>query len=230
MTTISLVNDTIPETCILKKAWQTIHENSCPYTYNFHLHTVFSDGRLTPELLMQQAVKVGLKGLAITDHHSVDGYLAVRRNLDKLRQQNNGKTLPHVWSGVEITAKLLRQEVHILGYGFAIDSPFLQPYLQGYAPRGERAEAARVINGIRQAGGLAVLAHPARYRLPPQKLIPAAAKLGIAGVETYYAYNNPKPWQPSSAQTATVKHLAVKYNLYSTCGTDTHGLSLLQRI
>lgn len=230
MTTISLVNDTISDTSILKKVWQTIHENSCPYTYNFHLHTVFSDGRLAPDLLMQQAVKIGLKGLAITDHHSVDGYLEVQRNLAKIRQQNNGKTLPRIWSGVEITAELLGQEVHILGYGFSLDSPALQPYLQGYALRDKQAEAARVINSIQQAEGLAVLAHPARYRLPPQRLIPAAASLGIDGVETYYAYNNPKPWQPSAAQTEVVKELAGEYNLYSTCGTDSHGLSLLQRI
>lgn len=230
MTTITSINDTLSSTSSLKKAWQSVHENSCPYVYNFHLHTVFSDGRLTPNLLIQQAVKVGLKGLAITDHHSVDGYLEVQRNLTKLRQQNNGKTLPHIWSGVEITARLLRQEVHILGYGFDVDAPSLQPYLQGKSLRNGREEAAVVIHSIHQAGGLAVLAHPSRYRLPAQRLIAAAAELNIDGIESYYAYNNPKPWQPSSAQTKIAKQLAAKYNLYNTCGTDSHGMSLLQRI
>lgn len=227
---MSLSNDTILDTSTLKKAWQSVHENSCPYIYNFHLHTVFSDGRMTPDSLIQQAAKIGMRGLAITDHHTVDGYLYIQKNLPKLRQQNSGKSIPYIWTGVEITANLLDTEVHILGYGFDIESPYLQPYLQGKTLRDYRAKAANAIDSIQQAGGLAVLAHPARYRLPARRLIPAAASLGIDGVETYYAYNNPQPWQPSAAQTQEVKQLAAKHNLYSTCGTDSHGTSLLQRI
>ncbi len=227
---MSRSNENILDTSTLKKAWLTIHENSCPYNYNFHLHTVFSDGRMTPNGLIQQAVRIGMTGLAITDHHTVDGYLDIQRNLPKLRQQNSGKTLPYIWTGVEITAKLLDTEVHILGYGFDIESPYLYPYLQGSTLRDSRAKADNVIKSIQQAGGLAVLAHPARYRLPARRLIPAAARLGIDGVETYYAYTNSKPWQPSTTQTKEVKQLAAKYHLYSTCGTDSHGLSLLQRI
>ncbi|WP_253274195.1 PHP domain-containing protein [Myxosarcina sp. GI1] len=227
---MSRSNENILDTSTLKKAWLTIHENSCPYNYNFHLHTIFSDGRMSPYGLIQQAVRIGMTGLAITDHHTVDGYLDIQQSLPKLRHQNGGKTLPYIWTGVEITAKLLDTEVHILGYGFDIESPYLQPYLQGSTLRDSRAKADKVIKSIQQAGGLAVLAHPARYRLPARTLIPAAAKLGIDGVETYYAYSNSKPWQPSATQTKEVKQLAAKYNLYSTCGTDSHGLSLLQRI
>ena len=61
-------------------------------------------------------------------------------------------------------------------------------YLQGSRPKGERALAGQVIASIQQAGGLAVLAHPERYRRSATELIPAAAKLNIDGVETYYAY------------------------------------------
>jgi predicted metal-dependent phosphoesterase TrpH len=74
------------------------------------------------------------------------------------------------------------------------------------------------------------LAHPYRYRRPPEELIPAAADLGIDGIETYYAYNNPDPWKPSPVQTQQVKHLSEACGLLLTCGTDTHGLNLLQRL
>ena len=77
---------------------------------------------------------------------------------------------------------------------------------------------------------MAVLAHPERYRRSASELIPAAAKLNIDGVETYYAYGNPKVWHPTPGKTATVMNLAEQHHLYSTCGTDTHGLSLQQRI
>ena len=48
------------------------------------MHTTASDGRLTPLSLVQQAIAIGLKGLAITDHHSVDGYQKAEQYLAQL--------------------------------------------------------------------------------------------------------------------------------------------------
>lgn len=214
----------------LKRVWSTLEPQSCPYHYNFHLHTVHSDGQLQPEALMEQAMAIGLLGLAITDHHSVEGFHRARRWLEQSFEANSERQLPHLWTGVEVTADLEGTEVHLLGYAFAPDRPVMKPYLRGDRPLGAMAHAARVIDAFHQAGGLAVLAHPERYTRPAKVLVPIAAALGIDGVETYYAYRNPMPWSPSVAQTQTVKALSEKYNLYDTCGTDTHGLNLLRRI
>lgn len=210
----------------LRRVFEAITPESCPTSYNFHMHTVCSDGRLTPEGLMQQALSIGLSGLAITDHHSVEGFRRARQWL----ATHSPTVAPHLWSGVEITAQLLRNEVHILGYAFDPDNRGLQLYLQGDAVRGDRAHAAVVIEAIHQAGGLAVLAHPDRYRSTAAELIGAAADLGIDGVETYYAYNNPNPWCPSPRQTREVFSLGESFGLLHTCGTDTHGVNLLQRL
>ena len=214
----------------LRQVWRTINADSCPRSYNFHMHTICSDGQLTPLALIQQAMQIGLKGLAITDHHSIGGYFVAQKWLNQLNNERNPLVLPHLWTGVEITSNLQGVEVHILGYAFAPEHPALKPYLQGLTPQGKSAEASTVIDSIHQAGGLAVLAHPARYRRPAAELIPLIAYLGIDGVEAYYAYGNPQPWKPSKVQTEQVKHLALKYNLYTTCGTDSHGLNLCQRI
>lgn len=214
----------------IKQVWQTIDADSCPYNYNFHMHTICSDGRLKPEALIQQAIEIGLKGFTITDHHSIRGYEIARRELAKAQKQKPQVTIPHLWTGIEVTANLLQIEVHLLGYDFAPEHPAMQTYTQGKSPQGREAIAANVIDAIHQAGGLVVLAHPARYRLSAQKLIPAAAEAGIDGVETYYAYNNPNPWKPSRVETEQVKQLSDRYNLFDTCGTDTHGLNLLVRI
>jgi len=214
----------------LKQVWENIQPDSCPYFYNFHMHTRCSDGQLQPEELIQQAISIGLKGLAITDHHSVLGYYAAQSFLEQWRQSSKSTAIPHLWTGVEITSNLLETNVHILGYAFDPTDPSLQPYLHNQATPLRIPQAAQVITAIQQAGGLAVLAHPARYRSSPEKLIPAAADLGIDGVETYYAYKNPKPWQPSPKQTKKVKQLSATYNLFNTCGTDTHGLNLLWRM
>jgi predicted metal-dependent phosphoesterase TrpH len=216
----------------LRQVFASITAESCPHLYNFHMHTTHSDGQLQPELLMKQAIDLSLRGFAITDHHRVTGYQAAQHWLDLWRQtaQAMDRTPPHLWIGTEITSRLLETEVHILGFAFDPDQGTIAPYLKGSAPTGEAAQAVNVISAIHQAGGLAVLAHPARYRRSFNDLVPAAVECGIDGVETYYAYNNPKPWQPSPEETQQVRQLSAHYDLLNTCGTDTHGLSLLQRL
>ena len=196
----------------LKKVWETIDIDSCPYNYNFHMHTSASDGKLTGLELIQQALKIGLKGLAITDHHSINGYKKAQSYLNSL------------------SSRLSEVDVHILGYAFDPEHPALQKYLQSNAPQGKEAQAHQVIKSIHQAGGLAVLAHPHRYRRSAQQLIPAAAQAGIDGIEVYYAYGKSNPWKPTPNKTEESFQLASQYSLYTTCGTDTHGVSLLQRV
>jgi predicted metal-dependent phosphoesterase TrpH len=217
----------------LKEVFRTIDAGSCPSSYNFHLHTVSSDGRLQPEQLMAQAAAVGLKGLAITDHHSTKGYDRAQIWLDNWKWYNPDKIVaaPSLWTGVEISAGLLENEVHILGFAFDPEHLSLSPYLQGKDTAGtDNYPAAKVIEAIHEAGGLAVLAHPCRYRSTAEKLVAEAVRFGIDGLETYYAYGNPHPWRPSPKQTALVKELAETYGLFVTCGTDSHGLSIIARI
>jgi predicted metal-dependent phosphoesterase TrpH len=212
-------------TTLLRQVFSRINGDSCPKHYNFHMHTICSDGKLTPEGLISQAVEIGLQGLAITDHHSIHSYYRATewlaaREIESLQ----------LWTGIEITAYLAPVDIHILGYGFDPTDPGLAPYLTGSEPKGADARAEQVINALHTAGGIVVLAHPARYRRPAAELIPALVAMGIDGVETYYAYNNPHPWIPSFEQTETVKRLGNNHNLLHTCGTDTHGIDLLQRL
>jgi predicted metal-dependent phosphoesterase TrpH len=223
----------------LRTIFAVVNATSCPYTYNFHMHTACSDGKLSPSALMEQVVDIGLRAFAITDHHTVKGYHQAKawledwqwRNPTSLRSRQGGRgAVPRLFTGVEITAILAETEVHILGYGFAPTHDAIEPYLRGYAPRGEAKTAAAVIQAIQAAGGLAVLAHPARYRVSAQRLVPVAVALGIDGVETYYAYANPEDWVPCPRHTPTVEQLALDHGLMTTCGTDTHGPSLLRRL
>lgn len=211
----------------LKQVWNTINAFSCPYQYNFHLHTKCSDGQLTPENLITQALNFGLKGLAITDHHTVDGFLRAKIYLEEISYKKSLDNIPHLWTGIEVTSNLNETKVHILGYGFSPKHPVMRKYLNGDRPLGEEAKAKLVINSIHEAGGLVVLAHPFRYRRSATELIKEAYELGIDGLETYYAYDNPKPWQTSIPQTEVAVEKAQQYNLFRTCGTDTHGSNVL---
>lgn len=228
-----MVNDLLPPQSRqmerqLTTVWESLTPTSCPKYYNFHLHTRCSDGQMTPEMLMEQAVHHELWGLAITDHHSVQGYYRAQRWL--AATSPGPCPPPALWTGIEITANLDGTEVHILGYDFDPTHPALAPYLTGDRAAEEYAQAPLVIQALHRAGGLVVLAHPARYRQPASQLIPAAAGYGIDGVEAFYAYGNPKPWASSAPQMEEVCHLGDLYQLFRTCGTDSHGESIMYRV
>ncbi len=213
----------------LREIFATIDALSCPFSLNFHIHSRYSDGQMQPRDIVEQAINLKLKHFALSDHHTVEGYEVARQELI-YRKRSGEVNLPRLWVAAEINASLLFTDVHILGYDFDPRHPAMLPYLQGKATAGIDYQAVKVINSIHQAGGLAVLAHPARYRRSAKDLIYSAAKLGIDGIETYYSYENCDPWQPTRRITAEVKPIVEDLGLFHTCGTDSHGLKITRRI
>ncbi|AEE91445.1 PHP domain protein [Tepidanaerobacter acetatoxydans Re1] len=76
---------------------------------DLHIHTTFSDGLLTPEQVVNKAIKLNLKAIAITDHDTVDG---IRPALNKAKNYTEFEIVP----GVELSTDWNSEEVHILGY------------------------------------------------------------------------------------------------------------------
>lgn len=210
----------------LAKVLATVDRHSCPGRCNFHCHTTCSDGSLTPEALAVQATDLGLEHLAITDHHSHQAYPLAQQTLATLQQQ--GRAIPKLWRGVEISAVLNTCLVHILALGYGTEAP-LTPYLQGEAACGEALQASVVVTAIHGAGGLAALAHPARYRLDFRCLIQAARQLKFDAVETWYDYEMLPRWRPSPLICDQVDQLRQKLGLLASCGTDTHSTNLRSR-
>lgn len=99
---------------------------------DLHIHTNLSDGRMSPTEVIEAAIKVGLKNIAITDHDTTKA-LHILRELNLL---NN----PHlnIIQGIEFSADQLSNEIHILGYGIDIDNRELQ------------AELANIVVGRKQ--------------------------------------------------------------------------------
>lgn len=231
VTQTSLLVSESSATSQLRKIFASVDAISCPYRLNFHLHTMYSDGKMQPVDLIQQAIALRVSDLAITDHHAIAGYYIAKKYLEQsISQSNDPNSFPTLWSGIEVNASLIFTEVHILGYGFDPQHEAMHPYLQGKTTAGLDYQAISVIKAMHLAGGLAVLAHPARYRRSPEDLIPAAAALGIDGIETYYGYDNSDPWKPSPRQTEEIRHLAEFYGLMHTCGTDSHGFKISKRL
>lgn len=82
---------------------------------DIHSHTTHSDGSFTVVELLNEAEKVGLCLLSITDHNTVDAYAEIKSN--KLRDIFSGDIIP----GVEITTTYKGEIVEVLGYSFNIE-------------------------------------------------------------------------------------------------------------
>jgi len=200
---------------------------SCPTRFNFHCHTLWSDGSLPPADLAHQAITLGLEHLAVTDHHALGAHEAIEAEFAAARA--TGRQAPTLWRGVEISCLLEGCLVHVLALGFRPDHPTLLPYLEGTAVVGPALRSEAVVAAIRAAGGLAVLAHPARYRLPHQHLVAAAAAQGFDGAEAWYDYSMQGRWQPTPQVCEAIAAELDERGLLASCGTDTHGLELHSR-
>lgn len=75
---------------------------------DLHMHTSFSDGKLSPKQLINQALKADLSIISITDHDNVNGLEEAIEYGDRV----GVKVIP----GVELSTGLFDREVHILGY------------------------------------------------------------------------------------------------------------------
>ena len=75
---------------------------------DLHIHTIASDGTFTPEEVILEAKRRGLKALAITDHDIVDGIEEAKKKAQEIGIE--------FVQGIEISCNTQDYEVHILGY------------------------------------------------------------------------------------------------------------------
>lgn len=246
---------------------------------DLHTHSTASDGRLSPEELVQYAKSRGAAAIALTDHDTVEG---IGRALTA------GRAMAlEVIPGLEISAEHPGGSMHILGYFIDQDHPFLnnellrlqnarqernpkiieklralglsidfeqvqalakgqigRPHIaqvllqtgavnsmeeafQKYLTKGAPAYVEKfrfsppeAIHMIRQAGGIAVLAHPFTLNYHSlrdlKELVKGLKNNGLKGIEVFYSEHTPE-------QTGDYLNLVRELDLCPTGGSDFHG-------
>jgi len=243
---------------------------------DLHSHTTESDGTFSPAQLVEEAGRVGVRILGITDHDTFSGYdqalpLARKAGLELV-------------CGIELSTKLHGHSVHLLGYFLSANGlrdfrtwigdlqasrrdrnvrliarlrelglditleeveergggmtgrphfaqvliekgyvksmqqafdDYLDESAKGYVTRRE-PQFAEAVQHIREAGGIASLAHPIRLREDVAALTPSLRESGLNAIEAYHSDHSPE-------QTALYLHLAVQHGLLVTGGSDFHG-------
>jgi predicted metal-dependent phosphoesterase TrpH len=243
---------------------------------DLHSHTDASDGTFSPSQLIEEAVRVGVHVLGVTDHDTFDGYdaalpLACRAGIELV-------------CGIELSTKLHGRSVHLLGYFLSRDrlQPFREWILDMQAARRDRnarlverlqslgfnitleevqargrgltarphfaqvmvakgyvatiqqafddyldASAkgyvyrqepsfAEGVTMIRNAGGIASLAHPVRVTGDIAAMMPELCRDGLNAIEVYHSDHQPLHIEIYLA-------LAKQYGLFVTGGSDFHG-------
>jgi hypothetical protein len=94
---------------------------------DLHLHTTASDGRWTPEQLIDQVQRAGIEFFAITDHDSLGSLVRAA----ELVRDTGLRFLP----GVEISSRLNGQTYHLLAFGFDAADPSLNAFVQANEER-----------------------------------------------------------------------------------------------
>lgn len=75
---------------------------------DLHLHSVFSDGTYTPEEIVREAQRCGLRAIALTDHDTLEG-------CPRAAAASAAAGIEFI-PGIELTAEIDEQELHLLGY------------------------------------------------------------------------------------------------------------------
>lgn len=138
--------------------------------------------------------------------------IGIAITLDEVRAESGGKQIgrPHF-------ARVLLKKGVVKSMQEAFDK-YLGKGRPGYVDK-RRLSSVESIRQIRQAGGIAVIAHPKQMRLDEERLVKEVARLveeGLGGLEAYNSCQNPE-------EANLYKRLAKRFNLFVTGGSDFHG-------
>lgn len=190
---------------------------------DLHVHSTCSDGKLSPIEILHQAKEKGLRYISICDHNTTEAYLLPE-------VINSNLIIP----AIEFDCWHQGVLIHLIGYGI---NPHNNELLSFCAKdkAGTSSDIVRfftyrhpgkVIQAIHNAGGIAVLAHPACYwTLSLDKFVKSLLKYGLDGIEVFYPYKRHRGIIKFHLATA-VKKIAEKYSLIQTGGSDCHGYHL----
>lgn len=188
---------------------------------NLHIHSIYSDGKGNFNSLIQQASEKGYKYIAISDHNTFNGYL-----------ENN--VPDYVIPAVEFDVWCGYVFMHLLGYGIDVNNKELQQFC-AKSKRETELDIIRIfstrnikklIQAIHNAGGLAVLAHPACcWALSHDRFVKKLISYGLDGLEVYYPYKRHRGIIKFTTA-RNIEKIADKYGLIKTGGTDLHDYNL----
>lgn len=224
---------------IIKNLKPFQYEVGSNYRANFHLHTIASDGSLTPDEFLKQAKSWADKVFrtknkednlppfcaAITDH---DRVRSVKEVIAKISQNPKEYKNFKFVAGCEFLFHGYKEPYscfEAVGLGFNPFEQELTPLMQGFASNNHVEDAKKVLN----SGGILSWAHPI---ITPDKINDDFFNFlkthGIDGVEGNYQYIK---WDNEYVKKGKelLAPLIEKFKMFVTGGTDSHRKTIFGR-
>ena len=114
------------------------------YVVDLHMHTIASDGRLSPTELIDFVVGKGLKVIAVTDHDCTDG---LKEAFEVAKKFPELTVIP----GIEFSTQVPGDEIHVLGYFIQYDNREVQEILEE-ARRRRLDRGGAMVEKLREMG------------------------------------------------------------------------------
>lgn len=185
---------------------------------NLHIHTIYSDGKADFREVIEGAKKQGYELISITDHNTVEGHKHFKDDI--------------LMTGVEFDCWCGYVFIHLLAYDVDVNNEKLNSFMAKNKAETEgdlirlfsTRNVLKLIEAIHEAGGIAVLAHPACYwAISLEGLVKKLISYGLDGIEVYYPYPRFRKIVKFHSSKDVMK-IANKYpQLIKTGGTDFHG-------
>lgn len=185
---------------------------------NLHIHTTYSDGKADFREVVESAKKQGYELISITDHNTVEGHKHFKDDI--------------LMTGVEFDCWCGYVFIHLLAYDIDVNNEKLNSFMAKNKAETEgdfirlfsKRNVPKLIETIHDAGGIAVLAHPACYwAISLEGFVKKLMSYGLDGIEVYYPYPRFRKIVKFHSS-ESVKKIADKYpQLIKTGGTDFHG-------
>ena len=96
---------------------------------DLHVHSICSDGSMTPSGLVDLAIEKGLSAFALTDHDTVDG---IPEALTRAEYYASLGKLIEVIPGIEFSTEYLGKDIHIVGIDIDYEADFFKKYLTDF--------------------------------------------------------------------------------------------------
>ena len=206
---------------LAEKLRQYTKEDYADKKIDLHIHTECSDGEGNWGQILKSAKDKGYELISITDHNTLEVHKQTKDDI--------------LITGAEFDCWFGYVFIHLLCYGVDINNEKLQNFLA----RGKWSKCGtehaiiriltfrnvkKLIEAIHDAGGIAILAHPACcWALCLERLVKNLMKLGLDGIEVYYPYDRFRSIVKFHSA-KSVKKIADKYpELIQTGGSDFHG-------
>lgn len=204
----------------LKNLLTSFTEEDYRKNVDLHIHSNESDGKISPCEILETAKKIGMKYISITDHNTMASY----KNVEF---QHSNIIIP----ATEFDCIYQGVYIHILAYGIDINNEEIKQIIAKNEAESKckltrlfkLRDSKKVIEIIKKAGGISVLAHPACYPVINLDLfIKSLIEIGLEGIEVFYPYKRLRSIVKFHKR-KTVYNIAKKYNLIMTGGSDFHG-------